>query len=93
MSGSDIGEREVARSWVYLVDHGEAPDDYSPQIKAALAIYFGSVIAGDEIQVKDIAEVVGVSKDVLYHCIKGVKNKIRNILEEKSVVGLYISKV
>ena len=86
-------EREIAKSWVYLVDHGEAPDDYSPQIKVALAIYFGSVIAGDEVQIRDIAEVAGVSKDVLYHCIKGVRNKIRNILEGKSVVGLYISKL
>ena len=87
------GEREIAKSWVYLVDHGEAPGDYSPQTKIALAIYFGSIIAGDEVQIKDIADAVGISKDVLYHCIKGVKNKIKTILEEKSVVGLYISNV
>jgi len=71
------------RSWVYLVDHGEAPNEYSPQIKAALAIYFASLISGEDVSVRDIAQVAGVSKDVLNHYIKGIKEKMKSIIEKE----------
>lgn len=86
--------KDSRRSWVYQVDHGEAPSDYSPKVKAALAIYFGALLAGDKPSIKEIAEASGVSKDVLYHCVKGVKNKMRAMLQEGEIFdGFYTNEV
>ena len=44
----------------------------------------------DTSSIKEIAAASGVSKDVLYHYVKGVKNKMRTMLKEREISdGLY----
>ena len=96
MTQSTAGKelRESKRSWGYLVDHGEAPSDYSPKVKAALAIYFGAILAGDRPSIKEVADASGVSSDVLYHCVKGVKSKMKAMLQEDQIFdGFYTTEV
>jgi AcrR family transcriptional regulator len=71
------------KPWLLLVEQGEAPDDYSPRVKAALAIYFASMISGEDVSIADIARASGVSAPLLYRYIKGIKKKMKSIIDSQ----------
>lgn len=70
------------KSQVWLADHGEAPSKYSPQIHAALAVFFGARLTGRRVKLKELADVAGVSEKTLHHYIKGIRYKMVEMLKE-----------
>ncbi len=71
------------RSQIFLADHGEAPSEYSPQVHAALAIFFAGEITGEKMRLENLAEASGVSKSTLSHYVKGIRYQMGKILREK----------
>ena len=70
------------RSQIWLADHGEVPAKYSPQVHAALAVFFAADMCGQHVTIEDLAKASGVGKNTLLHYVKGVRHKMAQMLED-----------
>lgn len=53
---------------------------YSPQMYAALAVYFGQILLGKKIETRKLAEVAGVTHTALCRNIKKIEESIGRVL-------------
>lgn len=66
-------------SWLNI--QGDIEKSYSPQMHAALAVYFQQLITGEKVEIKQLSEVAGVSQVTMRREISKIKKRIADLLD------------